>query len=90
MCYLRHGDRVFETFWSSGRTAEALAPTYALLDMTVYGRQETWISSSRPTWPSREDAAARSPGAADIRARLSGLRLTRLRGPEGGARISLT
>ena len=25
VCYLRHGDRVFETYWSSGRAAEALA-----------------------------------------------------------------
>ena len=50
VCYLRHGDRVFETYWSSGRAAEALAPTYALLDMTVYGRQETW-EDSHPGWP---------------------------------------
>jgi len=45
VCYLRHGDRVFETYWSSGRAAEALAPAYALLDMTAYGRQETWEDS---------------------------------------------
>jgi predicted dithiol-disulfide oxidoreductase (DUF899 family) len=50
VCYLRHGNRVFETYWSSGRAAEALAPTYALLDMTVYGRQETW-EDSLPGWP---------------------------------------
>jgi predicted dithiol-disulfide oxidoreductase (DUF899 family) len=50
VCYLRHGDRVFETYWSSGRAAEALAPTYALLDMTVYGRQEIW-EDSPPGWP---------------------------------------
>jgi predicted dithiol-disulfide oxidoreductase (DUF899 family) len=50
VCYLRHEDRVFETYWSSGRAAEALAPAYGLLDMTVYGRQETWEDS--PTgWP---------------------------------------
>jgi predicted dithiol-disulfide oxidoreductase (DUF899 family) len=40
VCYLRDGDRVFETYWSSGRGAEAMSPTYPLLDMTVYGRQE--------------------------------------------------
>ena len=50
VCYLRAGDRVFETYWSSGRAAEALAPTYALLDMTVYGRQETW-EDSPDGWP---------------------------------------
>jgi hypothetical protein len=42
VCYLRHGGRVFETYWSSGRAAEAMAPAYGLLDMTVYGRQEKW------------------------------------------------
>ena len=50
VCYLRHDDRVFETYWSSGRAAEALAPAYGLLDMTVYGRQETW-EDSPPGWP---------------------------------------
>ena len=50
VCYLRQGDRVFETYWSSGRAAEVLAPTYALLDMTVYGRQETW-EDSPSGWP---------------------------------------
>jgi predicted dithiol-disulfide oxidoreductase (DUF899 family) len=40
VCYPRHGEQVFESYWSSGRAAEALAPTYAVLDMTVYGRQE--------------------------------------------------
>jgi predicted dithiol-disulfide oxidoreductase (DUF899 family) len=52
VCYLRDGDRVFETYWSSGRAAEALSPDYALLDMTVYGRQETW-EDSPPGWPQR-------------------------------------
>jgi predicted dithiol-disulfide oxidoreductase (DUF899 family) len=50
VCYLRDGDRVFETYWSSGRAAEALAPAYGLLDMTVYGRQETW-EDSPDGWP---------------------------------------
>jgi predicted dithiol-disulfide oxidoreductase (DUF899 family) len=50
VCYLRDGDRVFETYWSSGRAAEALAASYALLDMTVYGRQETW-EDSPAGWP---------------------------------------
>jgi predicted dithiol-disulfide oxidoreductase (DUF899 family) len=50
VCYLRDGERVFETYWSSGRAAEALAPSYGLLDMTVYGRQETW-EDSPDGWP---------------------------------------
>jgi predicted dithiol-disulfide oxidoreductase (DUF899 family) len=49
-CYLRDGDRVFETYWTTGRGFEVMAPTYGLLDMSVYGRQETWEDS--PTgWP---------------------------------------
>jgi hypothetical protein len=28
VCYLRDGDRVFETYWSTSRAAEALAPSY--------------------------------------------------------------
>ena len=50
VCYLRDGDRVFETYWTSGRGAEAMAPSYGLLDMTVYGRQEDW-EDSPPGWP---------------------------------------
>ena len=50
VCYLRLGDRVFETYWTSGRATEVLAPTYSLLDLTVYGRQETW-EDSPPGWP---------------------------------------
>jgi predicted dithiol-disulfide oxidoreductase (DUF899 family) len=48
--YLRHRDRVFETYWTNGRGVEVMAPTYGLLDRTVYGRQETWENSS-PGWP---------------------------------------
>jgi predicted dithiol-disulfide oxidoreductase (DUF899 family) len=50
VCYLRDGERVFETYWSSGRAAEVFAPSYGLLDMTVYGRQETW-EDSPAGWP---------------------------------------
>jgi predicted dithiol-disulfide oxidoreductase (DUF899 family) len=52
VCYLQHDGRVFETYWSSGRAAEALAPSYGLLDMTVYGRQEVW-ENSPDGWPQR-------------------------------------
>ena len=41
-CYLRQGGRVFETYWTTGRGVEVMAPTYGLLDLTVYGRQEDW------------------------------------------------
>ncbi len=50
VCYLRDGDRVFETYWTSGRGAEKMAPAYGLLDCTPYGRQETW-EDSPAGWP---------------------------------------
>jgi predicted dithiol-disulfide oxidoreductase (DUF899 family) len=43
--YLRHADRVFETYWTTGRGVEVMAPSYGLLDMTVHGRQEDWEDS---------------------------------------------
>ena len=50
VCYLRDGDRVYETYWTSRRGAEALDYSYALMDLTVYGRQEPW-EDSPPAWP---------------------------------------
>jgi predicted dithiol-disulfide oxidoreductase (DUF899 family) len=48
--YLRDGGRVFETYWTSGRAPEVMTPAYGLLDMTVYGRQETF-EDSPAGWP---------------------------------------
>jgi predicted dithiol-disulfide oxidoreductase (DUF899 family) len=45
VCYLREGERVFETYWTTRRGVEAMDNNYALLDLTVYGRQETWEDS---------------------------------------------
>jgi predicted dithiol-disulfide oxidoreductase (DUF899 family) len=50
VCYLRDGDRVFETYWTKRRGAEAMDNNYALMDLTVYGRQEPW-EDSPPGWP---------------------------------------
>ena len=56
-CYLRDGDRVFETYWTTGRGTEAGANSYHLLDLTVYGRQE--ISEDSPEgWPQPIDPSA--------------------------------
>jgi predicted dithiol-disulfide oxidoreductase (DUF899 family) len=52
VCYLRDGDRVFETYWTTGRGVEVMSPSYGLLDRTVYGRQETW-EDSPAGWPQR-------------------------------------
>jgi Bacterial protein of unknown function (DUF899) len=50
VCYLRQGSNVFETYWTTIRGVEAMDNSYRLLDLTVYGRQETWEDS--PTgWP---------------------------------------
>ena len=50
VCYLRDGDRVFETYWTKRRGVETMDYSYALMDLTAYGRQEPWEGS--PTgWP---------------------------------------
>jgi predicted dithiol-disulfide oxidoreductase (DUF899 family) len=33
---------VFETYWTTGRGVEVVDYSYALLDITAYGRQEKW------------------------------------------------
>jgi hypothetical protein len=48
--YLRRDDKVFETYWTSGRGAEVFDYNYALMDTTVYGRQEPW-EDSPAGWP---------------------------------------
>ena len=40
--YLRDDDKVYQTYWTTGRGNELMAPSYALLDLIVYGRQEFW------------------------------------------------
>jgi predicted dithiol-disulfide oxidoreductase (DUF899 family) len=50
VCYLRDGDRVFETYWTTHRGVEVVDFNYALMDRTVYGRQEPW-EDSPPGWP---------------------------------------
>jgi len=52
VCYLRHGDRVFETYWTTRRGVEVMDYSYALMDLTAYGRQEPW-EDSLPGWPQR-------------------------------------
>ena len=52
VCYLRDEAQVFETYWTTGRGVEPMAPGYRLLDLTVYGRQETW-EDSPAGWPQR-------------------------------------
>jgi predicted dithiol-disulfide oxidoreductase (DUF899 family) len=44
-CYLRSGDEVFQTYETQRRGIEPMLPTLQLLDLTPYGRQETWEDS---------------------------------------------
>jgi predicted dithiol-disulfide oxidoreductase (DUF899 family) len=50
VCYVRDGDRVFETYWTDGRGVEVMDYNYALMDLTVFGRQEPWENSPLG-WP---------------------------------------
>jgi predicted dithiol-disulfide oxidoreductase (DUF899 family) len=50
VCYLRDGDRIYETYWTTRRGVEAMDYSYALMDLTVYGRQEPW-EDSPSGWP---------------------------------------
>lgn len=61
VCYLRDGDRVFETYWTTGRGAETMDNNYALMDLTAYGRQEPW-EDSPAGWPQDVDGYGRVDG----------------------------
>ncbi|GIF53699.1 putative dithiol-disulfide oxidoreductase (DUF899 family) [Asanoa ferruginea] len=53
--YLRDEDRVYETYWTTGRGNELMAPSYGLMDLTPYGRQELW-EDSPDGWPQHFDS----------------------------------
>ena len=64
VCYVRDGDRVFETYWTTRRGVEAMDNSYALMDLTVYGRQESW-EDSPAGWPQQRSNARTSGGSPD-------------------------
>jgi len=43
--FLRDGDSVFRTYFTSGRGVEALGSNWTFLDLTPLGRQENWEDS---------------------------------------------
>jgi predicted dithiol-disulfide oxidoreductase (DUF899 family) len=43
--FVRDGDSVFRTYFTSGRGVEALGPNWTFLDLTPFGRQENWEDS---------------------------------------------
>ncbi len=61
VCYLRDSDRVFETYSTNGRGAEAMDYSYALMDLTAYGRQEAW-EDSPANWPRSDHYNYRTNG----------------------------
>jgi predicted dithiol-disulfide oxidoreductase (DUF899 family) len=63
-CYLRDADRVFETYWTTGRGVEVMDYNYALMDLTAYGRQEAWEDSPQG-WPQQCSITRTSAGAPD-------------------------
>ena len=62
-CFLRDSDRVFLTYSTTGRGVEPVNGSFALLDMTPYGRGEAWEDDPKgwpegrpPCWYWRSDA----------------------------------
>jgi predicted dithiol-disulfide oxidoreductase (DUF899 family) len=60
--FLRDGDQVFRTYFTTARGVEALGSVWSFLDLTPYGRQETWEDSPKGypqtepyTWWRRHD-----------------------------------
>ncbi|HEY8599223.1 MAG TPA: DUF899 domain-containing protein [Thermomicrobiales bacterium] len=54
--FLRDGDRVYRTYFTSGRGVEPLGNHWSFLDLTPLGRQETWedTPAGRPQTPPYE------------------------------------
>ena len=51
--FLRDGRRIFRSYFTDGRGVEALGSVWSFLDLTPFGRQETW-EDSPPGWPQSE------------------------------------
>jgi predicted dithiol-disulfide oxidoreductase (DUF899 family) len=54
VCYVRDGDRVFETYWTTLRGVEVMDNSMHLMDLTVYGRQMSHEKSPEG-WPLADD-----------------------------------
>jgi predicted dithiol-disulfide oxidoreductase (DUF899 family)/ketosteroid isomerase-like protein len=69
--FLREGDEVYRTYFTTARGVEALGSVWTLLDLTPLGRQEEWEDSpegtpqTKPyTWWKRHDEYAGEPNDA--------------------------
>ncbi|HPF46327.1 MAG: DUF899 domain-containing protein [Alphaproteobacteria bacterium] len=47
--FIRHNGETFRTYFTKGRGMDTLGSTYALLDLTPYGRQEEWQNVPKGT-----------------------------------------
>lgn len=56
-CYLRTDEQIFLTYETKWRGIEPMLPTLQLLDLTPYGRQESW-EDSPAGWPQAKDAGS--------------------------------
>jgi predicted dithiol-disulfide oxidoreductase (DUF899 family) len=64
--YVRDDDRVFETYWTRRRGVQAMDYSYALMDLTAWGRQEDW-EDSPSGWPQDCTNVRTDSGAPDWR-----------------------
>jgi len=51
--FLRDGDTIYHTYFTTDRGIEVVVSSFILLDWTLLGRQETW-EDSPPGWPQSE------------------------------------
>ena len=51
--FLRDGEAIYQTYFTTDRALEAVDTVFTLLDWTVLGRQEKW-EDSPPGWPQSE------------------------------------
>jgi predicted dithiol-disulfide oxidoreductase (DUF899 family) len=48
--FLREGDAIYRTYFTTARGVEALGSTWTFLDLAPFGRQESW-EDSPAGWP---------------------------------------
>jgi predicted dithiol-disulfide oxidoreductase (DUF899 family) len=51
--FLRDGEKIYRTYFTTARGGELLGTTFGFLDITPYGRQEIWEDSPKG-WPQGE------------------------------------
>lgn len=51
--FLRDGDKIYQTYFTSDRGVEVVVSSFIFLDWTPFGRQETW-EDSPAGWPQSE------------------------------------